>query len=298
MNDIKFKKIHPLLKLFAFIVLMIISASIFTLIGSFVASQVYNLPIYDMQSLMKNTNALIIMQIFSSIGAFVLPAIIYIKLFEKKPLNFLKIDKKPDVKVVVFTIILFFLANFVLGLLVKVMYFIPFENFDNAFIQGLLQAEKDGENTLKQFLVFESPLKFLVLFFMMAIIPAVGEELTFRGVFMNLFEKASNNIIFSIFFSAFIFSIVHMQLHNFLAILFMGIMLGSIYYLTKNLWISIIAHLFNNGLIVVASYLKSLNIISFDLTKSDELPITNYLFGTLIFMFAFYLYSKYLLSKK
>jgi len=299
MNNLNLQSIHPVLKIFAYIIILLLGASVFTLAGSFLASIIYNIPFNDIELLMKNNDALILLQIFSAIGTFIIPAFIYSKIFENKPFKFLKLNKAPSVKVVFFTIIIFILANFVLDLLVKTTNLIPFESFDNSFIQYLLQNEKDGAETIKRFLNFTSPLKFVLVFFMMAVLPGLGEELSFRGVFMTLFKKASNNnIIFSIVFSAFIFSAIHVQLHNFLAIFFMGILLGTVYHLTKNLWYSIIAHLFNNGLIVTASYLSSLGLIQQDLTKTDTMPIKISIFGSIIFIFAFILYKKFLLKEK
>jgi len=292
MQNNSFQYLHPVLKILIYIVIMIMGAAIFTSIGFLLSMLVLKIPFSEYNSVMSNINALIITQIFSAIGTFIVPAIVYAKIFENNTFDFLKIDKKPKLSIVIFTIILFVLANFVSDSLVKIMNLIPFESFNNDFIKTLLQAEENSQATLANFLNFTSPIKFIVVFIMMAILPGLGEELSFRGVFMNLFKQASNNnIVFSIVLSGFIFAVVHVQLHNFLAIFFMGIMLGTIYHLTGNLWVSIIAHSVNNGFIVVASYLNNIGYLQFDFTETEQMPLIMSISGTIVFILAFYSYT-------
>ena len=292
-----FHDIKPILKIVSFIFIVLLSATLFTGFGLFLANAIAGIPLREnILTIPSNTNSLIIIQIISAIGTFIVPVFVYTFLFENNSMSFLKLNKVPSLQAILFTIILFFLANFVLDLLVKFMYLIPFEIMDNSIIQRLLQAEIDSEKTLKSFLVFNSPLKFIAIFFMMSILPGIGEELTFRGVFMNLFKEASNSHMLAIVLSGFVFAVIHVQLHNFLAIFFMGIMLGSIYYLTKNLWVSILAHLFNNGLIVVMSYLNNLEFLAFDFSKTDDIPLNISIFGAGLFFVAFYFYKEYFIK--
>ncbi len=297
----RFENVHPVLKIFIYIVILLFSAGIFSIFAMFIAANVYGYSFEDLSNistLTSNVDALIIIQIISAIGTFIVPAFIYTKLFEKKPVTFLKLNKLPSFKAILFTILIFFLANFVLDLLVKFMYLIPFENYDNFIITYLLDAETQNAETMKSILDFKSPLKFIVVFIMIAVIAGLGEELTFRGVFMNLFHKASNNILFAIMFSAFLFAIIHLQLHNLLAIFFMGALLGFIYHITQNLWVSIIAHLFNNGLIVVTTYLSNIGIVNYDLSKTEDMPLIVSIFGSIIFVIAFILYKKFILKER
>ena len=294
------KTYNPLLKILFFLLIVGFTTVIFSLFGLFISSKIFGIPFDGASSipaLMQNIDAMILMQIVSAIGMFVVPVFVYANTFEKNALSFLKLNKAPTLKAILFTIAIFFMANFVLDLLVKLMYLIPFENFDSEWIKTMLQAETENENTLKKFLDFKSPMKFIAVFFMMAVLPALGEELTFRGVFMNLVEENSKNYIIAILISAFVFAVIHVQLHNFLAIFFMGMVLGYVYYLTKNLWVSIVAHLFNNGLIVVMSYLNNIGVLTFDFTEKDDMPLIVSIFGAILFFVVFHFYKKFILNE-
>lgn len=289
------------LKIILFISLMLLFLIVSSMLGAIITAIIFGFPIFPFDGIntfiSKDVNAEIVFQILSSIGLFVFPALVYAKHFEKNSAQFFKAAKKPDLKIVLFTIVIFFSANFALDLLVKLTHLIPFEEMESPLIAALLDIEKLTETSLKRFLVFTSPLKFILVFTAMALIPALGEELTFRGVFFNLFHRTSKNVWFAVLFSGAIFSLIHFQLHNFLAIFFMGALLAYVYHLTQNIWVSIIAHLFNNGLIVILSYANNLGFITYDFSEPEEIPIYISIFAAVLFAVLFYIYRKFILSQ-
>ena len=93
-----------------------------------------------------------------------------------------------------------------------------------------------------------------------ALIPAVGEELTFRGVLQQSLTRKMNPHL-AIFLSAAIFSFIHFQFYGFLPRLFLGVLLGYMFYITNSLWASMLMHFLNNGTAVVLYYLSNKGII-------------------------------------
>ncbi|MCR4848774.1 MAG: CPBP family intramembrane metalloprotease [Bacteroidales bacterium] len=87
-----------------------------------------------------------------------------------------------------------------------------------------------------------------------ALIPAIGEELTFRGVLQQSLTRRCNPHV-AIWLSAFIFSFIHFQFYGFLPRMFLGLILGYMFYYSGSLWISILMHFINNGTAVVVAYL-------------------------------------------
>ena len=295
------KKLNDSFKIGVFIILMVLCGAVFSSIGLFFAAMYYGFPLASPEFLatllLQKQGAQIIIQIFSSFGIFVVSTLVFAHFFEQKPFSFLKMNRKPRLDILVYTIILFLLANFVLDLLVRFTHLIPFEQSNNPIIVQLLNMEKQAELAYNSFLNFSSFTYFVAVFFTMAIIPALGEEMSFRGVFFTLFQRSTANTALAIGFSAFLFAIIHFQLHNFLAIFFMGALLAYIYAITQNIWYAVLAHLFNNGMIVLLSYLNKLNWIQYDFTETEQMPIYMAIFGALIFIVSFYFYSK-IISKK
>lgn len=93
-----------------------------------------------------------------------------------------------------------------------------------------------------------------------ALIPAVGEEMTFRGVIQQSLTRRMNPHI-AIILSAAIFSFFHFQFFGFLPRLFLGILLGYMFYITGSLWTSILMHFVNNGAAVTLYYLGNIGVI-------------------------------------
>ena len=89
-----------------------------------------------------------------------------------------------------------------------------------------------------------------------ALIPAVGEELTFRGVLQQSLTRKMNPHI-AIILSSAIFSFIHFQFYGFLPRLFLGMLLGHMFYITNSLWTSMLMHFVNNGATVVLYYLNN-----------------------------------------
>ncbi len=118
------------------------------------------------------------------------------------------------------------------------------------------KLESDAEKIKEILLVTDSFFIYLVNIFVMAIIPAVGEEFLFRGILQRLFKEWSKNIHFAVWFSAFLFSIMHTQFLLFIPIMILGALFGYLYFWSKNLWIPIIVHFLNNSIAITMVYLN------------------------------------------
>ena len=106
-----------------------------------------------------------------------------------------------------------------------------------------------------------------------ALIPAIGEELTFRGVLQQSLTRKMNPH-FAIILSAAIFSFIHFQFFGFLPRMFLGLLLGYMFYITGSLWTSMLMHFVNNGTAVVIYYLNNKNIIDIDVEHFGSLSNT------------------------
>ena len=104
-----------------------------------------------------------------------------------------------------------------------------------------------------------------------ALIPAIGEELTFRGVLQQGLMRKMNPHV-AIVLSAAIFSFIHFQFFGFLPRMFLGLLLGYMFYITNSLWTSILMHFVNNGTAVVVYYLNNKGTISIDPEHFGEVP--------------------------
>jgi uncharacterized protein len=241
----------------------------------------------------ENRAALIFLQMVISFGSFLLPGFLFVYLISAQPLTYLKAGVPPSVKMAFYTIAIMFAGSFCVDLLVKAVEWIPLETIDNALIQEMLKTEETAQKAYKAFLSFETFGGFLIVFILMAVMPAIGEELVFRGLIQNIFMKSYGSEYLAIGFTAFWFALIHAQLTNFFALFFMGAILGYLYHWTKNLWVPILAHLFNNGLIVIISAMGTAGWIDYDIQSADSFPWYISLAGSIIFIPLLLAYKKY-----
>ena len=130
-------------------------------------------------------------------------------------------------------------------------------NFGEAFetLEALLKQLEDAAGDLTQrMLEVDSVWGLLANLLVIALIPAIGEELTFRGVLQQSLTRRCN-VHVAIFLSAFIFSFIHFQFYGFLPRMFLGLVLGYLFYYSGSIWTSILMHFVNNGAAVVVAYL-------------------------------------------
>lgn len=106
----------------------------------------------------------------------------------------------------------------------------------------------------------------LINLVVLVLIPALGEELLFRGLIQNYLKNSLKNVHVAIIISAIIFSSIHLQFYGFFPRFILGVALGYLAYFGRSLWLPILAHFINNALVVINYW--GLN--QFDLMKKVE----------------------------
>ncbi len=133
--------------------------------------------------------------------------------------------------------------------------------------------EDSTAETVKSLLAMNTPWEFLANIVVIALLPAIGEELVFRGVLQGQLMRLNKNPHAAIWLTGILFSAVHFQFEGFLPRMLLGVALGYLYFWTKNLWVPIIAHFFNNGAQVAAMYFFADKMNIEDLEKDVQVPV-------------------------
>ena len=136
-------------------------------------------------------------------------------------------------------------------------------NFGDAFakLEDYLKVlEETAQAATEKMLNVDTIGGLLFNLIVIALIPAIGEELTFRGVLQQSLTRRMNPHI-AIILSAAIFSFIHFQFYGFLPRMFLGLLMGYMFYITNSLWTSMLMHFLNNGAAVVLYYLSNKGVI-------------------------------------
>jgi uncharacterized protein len=126
------------------------------------------------------------------------------------------------------------------------------------------ESEAQAMKITEAFLKMETTQDLLINLLVIAVVPAIGEELLFRGVLQRLFQELTKNIHLTVFLSAAIFSAIHMQFYGFLPRMFLGVLFGYMLVWTGNIWVPVLAHFINNGAAVFFAWLASKNEMPFN----------------------------------
>jgi len=286
-----------------FTALIIFTSGIAVIILSIVLSWLFfGTNLGEMQNLIqdasnpKNISVLKFLQTFQSIGVFIIPPFIIAWFFYENPIEFLKFDKRPDLKSVLFVISIIYVANPFINFLTEINAKLSLPGWMSTVEIWMQNSEHQADQLTKAFLASTSLSDLMINIAMIGILPALGEELLFRGIIQQLLKKKFGNAHAAIWISAAIFSALHMQFFGFLPRLVLGAMFGYMLEWSGTLWLPILAHFVNNATAVIAYYLSKRGITEIDIDKTGTTSDgSSYLvIASIIFLFVLFrmLYSR------
>lgn len=141
-------------------------------------------------------------------------------------------------------------------------------------------SQDDAFRILGKVLRMDNSLELLLTVFLVGVLPAVGEELIFRGIVQQKMISLFRNPHLAILGSSIIFGLVHFQLERFIPLTFLGIILGYSFYYTQSLLVPIILHFLNNAFQVLSFYFSSETSLQ-DIDQIPDLP-TSLIVGSAI----------------
>jgi hypothetical protein len=198
---------------------------------------------------------LYLIQVVSSLGVFILAPLFFVYLTENSTSRFLQVRVSPKLAILI-------LAG------VSMYTILPFINFLSAMnahlalpdsMSGVMQWMKDkqsqADEIMNAFLSVKSFGGLALNLFVVALMPAIGEELVFRGVIQRHLQGWTKSGHVAVWITAILFSAVHLEFFGFLPRFVLGLMLGYLYLYTRNLWVPIFAHFVNNASSIIIYYL-------------------------------------------
>lgn len=194
-------------------------------------------------------------QIGMSLALFILPVLLFAYLFSKNPISYLQLDVKIQWKSAgLLTIFMFLIIPFVNLLSLFNQQLVLPESM--AAIESWMKAsEADVAQLTQKILITNSFAGLVISLFIVALLPAVGEELFCRGVLQRIFQDWKGAHV-AIWLTAIIFSSIHLQFYGFLPRLLFGAFFGYLLLWSGSLWLPILAHLVNNAIAVIFNHLS------------------------------------------
>lgn len=235
-------------------------------------------------------HALKIAQLLYSVISFLLPAFVYSYLTEERPLRDIGLYKKPSASAASLAVLILLASLPLVGVLADWNQHIRFPAGLDASIREL---QKQAEAMTRAFLRMPGIVSLVFNLFMIALIPAIAEEWFFRAALQRLLIRATGAAWAGIGLSAVVFSLLHGEMLGFFPRIALGVLLGLIYFLSGNLWLSVLAHFFNNGMQVLLVYLFQHHHIAYDVSKDQAVPWFSGLISLGFVVALFYLFRKF-----
>ncbi|HEY0040573.1 MAG TPA: CPBP family intramembrane glutamic endopeptidase [Flavisolibacter sp.] len=120
--------------------------------------------------------------------------------------------------------------------------------------QWMKGMEEEATRQIKFMLQDRTPMELAKNLVFIALFAGVGEELFFRGILQRMFIRITRNPWMGIILTAAIFSGIHFQFYGFFPRLFLGVLLGAIYWYSGSLWVAILAHFLYDAAVIVLVY--------------------------------------------
>ena len=207
----------------------------------------------------NNIAVIKLFQIFQSIGAFLIPSFILAYIFHSNQWEYLKLNKRPAIISMILAILSIVVAIPVINHIAELNSRIDLPDFMGRLENKIIDLENDAGQIMESFFNTSTIRGLAVNILMISILPAIGEELLFRGIFQRLFIEWTKNVHLGIFAGAFIFSFIHLQFFGFLPRLLLGIYFGYLFIWSKTIWLPVIAHFVNNAFAVIYYHFSGSN---------------------------------------
>lgn len=249
------------------------------MVGFFVAMAFYDGSMFDLIEKIQNPlqypeirmPVLILQAGATLIGLIIIPAL-YLKGFERaSPVQWLR-SKSPAPVMILLTalaVLTFMAPN---SVFIEWNSKIVFPEFMKEFATWARQHEDLAAKVTEFLTSFESTGDLLFGIFVIAVLPAFGEELVFRGMLQPELYRATKNHHAAIWISAIIFSAFHMQFFGFVPRVLLGALFGYLYLWSANFWMPVIAHFVNNAFSVIMMYLYQTGKISLEVESTEAAP--------------------------
>jgi membrane protease YdiL (CAAX protease family) len=246
-----------------------------SLIATFIAGMLVAVPLFGSSALLDimngniflssdKTNLLKYFQFVQSFGLFVVPSFIIAYFLGDNVGRYLKFDIAPKAYRILMAILLVWASSPLINVMGNLNAAMELPYWLSGIEDWMRTKELEAEELTNMLLETASAKDLFINIMLIGMVPALGEELLFRGVIQQVLTRWTRSHHWGIWATAILFSALHIQFYGFIPRLFLGVLFGYIFVWSGNLWLPIIAHFTNNATAVVAYYLYDKQIITVD----------------------------------
>ena len=257
--------LHPFAKLLLLILTMLASTLVIVTLGMLLAMPFFGTDVLNMREGFEavNINFLKYAQLLSHLGLFVAASLIFAFLVGRNPMTYLQGRKAPMFSGLIISVLIMLAALPMVNYVMELNQQFSLPESLGRLEEWMRQSEDAAEEMTERFLDVSSWQGLVFNIFLIAVVPAVGEEFIFRGALQRILRQWSGNVHIAVIVAAILFSAMHLQFYGFLPRLLLGLVLGYMFIITGNIWVPVVAHFFNNAAAVLMHFMVHNNIIDY-----------------------------------
>lgn len=204
---------------------------------------------------------------------FIVPAVVAMALFYRKPLQAMALDRAPSWKAIGLVVAFYIVSLPAMNWLVAANESMSLPSWLSGLEQAMRASEDSLAETTRRLLDIHSVWQLLSCVFVVGVMAGVSEEMLFRGAMLRTMQDSRLSTHAAVWIVAIIFSAIHMQFYGFVPRMVLGVWLGYLLVWTRSLWVPIIAHTLNNSTVVVFNYLSNVGIVPEGYGDNLGLPV-------------------------
>jgi hypothetical protein len=240
---------------------------------------------------LEQKNLLLLVQGLGMFLAFIVMPILYVHFFKKDLYRQFHSNNSKLAPKILYSILILIASVPLISIIQELNKMIDFPDTWN--IESWMRSKEDLAKNLTEIIVsYDTVSEFLIALIVIAILPAIGEELLFRGIFQNELKGILKNPHAAIWITGFVFSALHLQFYGFLPRMMLGVIFGYLYYWSGNLIVPMIVHFLNNALTLLAVNLYRQKTIDIDPESAASFPLVIIIFSSIVFIFLLFTFKK------
>ncbi len=247
----------------------------------------------------RYVDVLQMLQIIQSVCLFVLPPFVYAYLVSGNISDSLCIKVKPNIAGILLSIALLFFSVPLINYAGKLNSQIHLPDFMKE-IDAWMQEKENFANEVSSAFMNRPASKLPINLLMIAVIPALGEELLFRAVVQQLVIRLVRNMHGGIWITSVLFGALHLQFFTFLPRIILGSLFGYLLEYSRSLWYPILVHFLNNTMAILFAYFgnffSGMQQLEKMGTEKPELPIV--LLSILLTLMTLWIFRKSTLQSR
>ncbi len=208
-------------------------------------------------SFLLTKDSFIVNSLAIQLGVVLIPTILFILLIKDTSIKEFIRFNKVSYKKIILSIGIIFLSY-------------PIAVYINAIFNIFLYLIFGKVMTIDAIPLVDTEAKYILNIFLICLLPGICEETLFRGLFLR--TSQIKGVKESILYTAFLFSIFHLNIFIAPGIFFLGIVMGYLVIYTNSIIPSMIAHFFNNFIAITMQFL-TLRYLSNNVNLESNAPV-------------------------